>query len=209
MRYFTLLATLPALCLSVPTSRKGDHVENHKGSHWRSYGPFDFTSTYKILATPNQVVNASNAYTGGLEGAQGWFNYGINSLHDVICYNITLTNFRGNYSSPATTATHIHEATVGKSGPPRYENAAPIAFPNETLTCARIAFPNPTGNGTTRNSIGCLKGPFKTGIVTNGTDSGDGFRVKKIEDNPALFFTDVHSSLAVPGAVRGQLNTTC
>jgi hypothetical protein len=73
----------------------------------------------------------------------------------------------------------------------------------------RIAFPNPMGEGNTRNSIGCLKGPFKTGVVTNGADSGDGFRVQQIENNPAAFFTDVHSSLALPGAVRGQMDKGC
>jgi hypothetical protein len=39
----------------------------------------------------------------------------------------------------------------------------------------------------------------------NGQDTGAGFRVSQIEDNPSGFFADVHSSLAVPGAVRGQL----
>lgn len=62
------------------------------------------------------------------------------------------------------------------------------------------------GEGTTRNSVGCLKGPFKTGVAPNGIDTGDGFHVKQIEADPAAFFTDVHSSLAVPGAVRGQLS---
>jgi hypothetical protein len=134
MKATTLLFALPTLCLSVPTGNKGDHGKGHKNSHWRSYGPFDFTSTYKILATPDQVVNATNAYTGGLQGASGWFNYGINSYHNVICYNITLTNFRGNYSSPATTATHIHEAAVGQSGPPRYATLQILQFLNEVLT---------------------------------------------------------------------------
>lgn len=49
-----------------------------------------------------------------------------------------------------------------------------------------------------------LLGPFTTGLVMNGQDTGTGFRVSQIEDNPAGFFADVHSSLAVPGAVRGQ-----
>ena len=56
-----------------------------------------------------------------------------------------------------------------------------------------------------RNSIGCLTGPFRTGVAPDGTDTGEGFHVRQIEENPAMFFTDVHSSLAVPGAVRGQL----
>jgi hypothetical protein len=70
-----------------------------------------------------------------------------------------------------------------------------------------IAFPNPVGDGSCRTSIGCLQGPFRTGVIQNGKDTGEGFTLKQIEKNPALFFADTHSSLAVPGAFRGQLNT--
>ena len=38
--------------------------------------------------------------------------------------NITLYGVAGDYQSPAVTATHIHSAARGASGPPR------IAFPN-------------------------------------------------------------------------------
>ncbi|KAG6986998.1 hypothetical protein FocnCong_v002977 [Fusarium oxysporum f. sp. conglutinans] len=81
--------------------------------------PFTFTSIWEVLATPDQVVDADNKYTGGLKGSKGLFKFGINSNEDVICYNITLYGFRGDYQSPANTATHIHEAVKGKSGPPR------------------------------------------------------------------------------------------
>jgi len=156
-------------------------------------GPFKFTSTYEVKATPDQVVNATNAYTGGLAGASGLYKFGLNSDENVICYNITLYNFRGDYQSPASTATHIHEAAKGKSGPPR------IAFPNPQPICDGV-----------RRSIGCIQGTkdgFVTGVknMTTGIDAGFGFQVKRIEDNPAGFFADVHSSLAVPGAVRGQI----
>jgi hypothetical protein len=43
--------------------------------------------------------------------------------------------------------------------------------------------------------------------MVDGEDSGVGFTVAEIEKNPAKFFADSHSSLAVPGAFRGQLNT--
>merc|ERR1712070_1002532 len=56
----------------------------------------------------------------------------------------------------------------------------------------------PVGDGKKRISIGCMMGPYETGIVSNGQDTGAGFTVKQIEDNPSAFFTDVHSSLAVP-----------
>lgn len=150
---------------------------------------FQFTSTQAVKATPDQVVNGTTP-TGGLAGASGTYNFGINSLTDTICYNITLYGFRGEYQSPAATATHIHEAARGASGPPR------IAFPN----------PQPlASNKDVRNSVGCLTGPFKTGVLANGVDTGAGFKVANIEKNPSGFFADVHSSLAVPGAVRGQL----
>ncbi|KAH7014708.1 hypothetical protein B0J12DRAFT_714751 [Macrophomina phaseolina] len=138
--------------------------------------PFTFTSSYKVVATPDQVVNGTTP-TGGLKDAIGYYNFGINSNDNTICYHITLHNFRGEYQSPARTATHIHEAAKGASGP----------------------------RGKKRVSIGCLTGPFTTGIVQNGKDTGEGFHISQIEKNPAGFFADVHSSLAVPGAVRGQL----
>ncbi|KAF4954044.1 hypothetical protein FSARC_12257 [Fusarium sarcochroum] len=151
--------------------------------------PFTFTSTWEVVATPEQVVDAENKLTGGLKGSKGLFKFGINSVEDIICYNITLYGFRGNFQSPANTATHIHEAVKGKSGPPR------------------IAFPNPVGNEKVRTSIGCLQGPFRTGVIANGKDTGAGFTLKQIEKNPKQFFADSHSSLAVPGAFRGQLDS--
>lgn len=152
-------------------------------------GPFTFTSTYHVVATPDQVVNGTaNVRTGGLAGATGFYDFGINAGLDLICYNIRLVGFRGNYMSPAATATHVHEGLSGRSGPPR------------------IVFPNPVGDDNLRISVGCLTGPFTTGVVTNGSDTGTGFKVAQIEANPSGFFADVHSSLAVPGAVRGQLS---
>jgi hypothetical protein len=73
------------------------------------------------------------------------------------------------------------------------------------LTGYRIVFPNPVGSSDVRVSKGCVTGPFKTGVLNLGIDTGTDFHVSEIEKNPAGFFTDVHSSLAVPGAVRGQL----
>lgn len=150
---------------------------------------FAFTSMHAVHAVPEEVVNGTEP-TGGIAGASGTFNFGINSAANMICYNITLHNFQGEFDSPATTATHIHEAARGASGPPR------IAFPN----------PEPVnGDVAVRNSAGCLKGPFTTGVMVEGKDSGEGFHVNMIEANPAAFMADTHSSLALPGAVRGQL----
>jgi hypothetical protein len=151
---------------------------------------FTFSSMQAINAVPEEVVNGTEA-TGGLAGASGTFHFGINSAMNMICYNITLHNFQGEFDSPATTATHIHEAARGASGPPR------IAFPN----------PEPVGaDSVVRNSAGCLKGPFTTGVMVDGKDSGEGFHVSMIEANPTAFMADTHSSLALPGAVRGQLS---
>ena len=81
--------------------------------------PFHFTSTYKVVAKPKNVVDMENMPTGGLKGAAGLFKFGINSHDNIICYNITLAGFQGEYQSPALSATHIHEAPKGESGPPR------------------------------------------------------------------------------------------
>jgi CHRD domain len=104
-------------------------------------GPFKFTSTYSIVATPDQVVNGTTP-TGGLPGCTGIYDFGINSDLDLICWSIKLVGFRGNYTSPARTATHIHQAARGASGPPR------------------VTFPNPVGTGNERSSYGCQTGKF-------------------------------------------------
>lgn len=74
--------------------------------------------------------------------------------------NITLY-VKGNYQSPAATATHIHEAAVGRAGPPR------LAFPNP-VPLDRVSGLDVFS---WRASFGCLQGPFRTGL--NGTDGGE------------------------------------
>jgi hypothetical protein len=149
-----------------------------------------FTSTYHVVALGKNVVNgtAPNVKsTPGPEDAVGLFDYQINSDEELICWNIVLVNFRGQYKSPAKTATHIHEAVAGANGSPR------------------IAFPNPEGDDRVRRGSGCMNGPFTTGLMAMGKDTGAGFSLKQIEANPAGFFTDSHSEFFVPGVVRGQL----
>ncbi|CAA9966055.1 CHRD domain containing protein [Pyrenophora teres f. maculata] len=150
---------------------------------------FDFTSQFFVNAVPEEVVNGTEP-TGGIAGASGTFNFGINSVLNMICYEITLHNFQGEFSSPATTATHIHEAKKGESGPPR------ISFPNPEMVAH---------DHTVMHSAGCLKGPFITGVMVDGKDTGEGFHVSMIEADPASFMSDTHSSVALAGAVRGQL----
>jgi CHRD domain len=106
--------------------------------------------------------------------------------------DITLLGVTGEYRSLALTATHIHQAARGASGPPR------IALPNPLPVTDDPAIP--------RRATGCITGPFVTGIrnTTTGIDTGTGFNVKQIEDNPAGFFADAHTAKYVPGVVRGQ-----
>ncbi|GAA5869482.1 hypothetical protein JCM8547_001501 [Rhodosporidiobolus lusitaniae] len=201
-----LIAALPLLAAAAPTwsdsfsssSSKHDDASNwqddshHGGSNWLiGDGPFDFTSTYSAWATPDQVVNADNTAVPGEEGAWGSFQYGINVHEEIICYNITVY-VSGNYSSPAATATHIHEAAYGRNGPPR------IAFPNPTIN-------SPVDEFGRRVSVGCLVGPFTTGLAPNGTDTGLNFTLSQIEANPPGFFTDTHTANFTAGAIRGQL----
>jgi hypothetical protein len=149
--------------------------------------PESFTSMFTVMATPDMVVGMDDQPSPGEPGATGTFNYRINSDENVICYDLTLNGVTGEYMSPAKTATHIHEAAEGTSGPPR------------------IAFPNPSGDGDTRTSSGCLEGPFTTGVMADGQDTGTGFTVREIEENPSAFFGDTHTAEYTAGAVRGQL----
>ncbi|CZT08751.1 uncharacterized protein RCO7_03446 [Rhynchosporium graminicola] len=147
----------------------------------------EFTSTYHITALGAEVRNGTVSVPGPKDSV-GYFNYGVNSKTDRICWEITLHNVAGTYVSPARTATHIHEASRGASGPPR------------------LAFPNPVGDDKKRVSTGCMVGPFTTGLKgPNGQDTGIGFKLSQIEANPAGFFTDSHTNLFPLGVVRGQL----
>ncbi len=150
--------------------------------------PAEFTSAFTVMATPDQVINNDGVATPGQSGATGTFTFRINSEQEIICYDIRLEGVSGDYQSPAKTATHIHEAAVGKPGPPR------IAFPN----------PAPVGDGP-RTSSGCLQGPFTTGVLVDGVDTGDGFSLAEIEANPAGFTGDSHTTTSPAGVVRGQL----
>jgi hypothetical protein len=151
--------------------------------------PATFTSAFTAMATPGEVVNPEGVATPGTAGASGTFTYRINSDLEIICYDITLTGVTPPYQSPAKTATHIHQAAAGRPGPPR------------------IALPNPEDDGTGRLvSSGCLQGPFTTGVVANGADTGEGFSLAQIEADPSAFATDTHTAANPAGAVRGQLS---
>ncbi|EME44413.1 hypothetical protein DOTSEDRAFT_172597 [Dothistroma septosporum NZE10] len=189
------LSAFAAVGLAAPEAGYGKYSDYGKydgigkSVKWDGEKYDQFTSVFKVKATPDQVRNGTTS-TGGLPGAGGYYELALNSEKNFICYRIRLSHFgNANYSSPADTATHIHEAVRGLSGPPR------------------IAFPNPAyeGSGEDRFSIGCQSAPFQTGVNVSGIDTGCGFNVMQIEQNPAGFFADVHTDNAVPGAVRGQL----
>merc|ERR1711959_701225 len=178
-------------------------IQSSSRSHESITNNQSFIMKATIIATALAFSSVAVAAPGGDHGKKGWGkngsykkgdvkdDYGINSKDDVICYDIVLKGVTGDYQSAAKTATHIHEAPKGRAGPPR------------------LAFPNPQPLGDYRRSKGCLKGPFTTGINVTGSnppvDTGAGFKVAQIEANPAGFFTDAHTTLYVPGVVRGQL----
>lgn len=47
--------------------------------------PFEFTSIFRVIATPDQVVNGTTP-TPGQPGAVGIYQFGFNSVQDVACY---------------------------------------------------------------------------------------------------------------------------
>ncbi|KAL5116112.1 hypothetical protein ACEQ8H_006008 [Pleosporales sp. CAS-2024a] len=168
---------------------KEDWEHKWKNDDWKKdENLFYFDTEYYVKATPDQVISAAGVPTPGQPGAKGIFKYGINVAENTICYNITLSGVTGEYMSPAATATHIHEAAKGKSGPPR------------------LALPNPKGPDNRRVSYGCLTGPFFVGTNNAaGVDNAAGFHVSQIVANPSGFFTDSHTKDFLAGAVRGQL----
>ena len=170
--------------------------------------PFEFKSTYHVIATPQQVFNDTPAVsTPGQSGGIGYYNQGINSHLDVICYvclpfpspplipSSPLTPPR---TSPSTTSPG---PTNPSPKPPHTSTKAPSGPPAPP----RLALPDPVGDDKLRRSIGCMTGPFTTGISANGVDTGTGFKFAQIEANPAGFFTNSHTKMYVPGVVRGQL----
>ena len=146
-----ILALLSAtVAVAAPT--KGDHYKQDCKKDWENKWENDnwekdeklfyFDAEYVVKATPDQVISTAGASVPGQPHARGIFKYGINVAENTICYNITLSGVTGDYSSPAVTATHIHEAIKGKAGPPRLVSS-PIILPNidYVANCSR---PSPT-----------------------------------------------------------------
>jgi len=121
---------------------KKDWDNKWKNDAWKKNEKlFYFDAEYVVKATPDQVIAANGTPAPGQPGARGIFKYGINIAENTICYNITLSGVTGEYSSPAITATHIHEAIKGKAGPPRL-----VCFISYFSVCQLLTFvrPSPT-----------------------------------------------------------------
>lgn len=153
--------------------------------------PATFTSTLTAMATPETVVDDGGKPSPGQPGAKGTFTLKLNSQMNIVCYEIMVMGVTPPFASPARTATHLQEGQPNQSGNPR------------------MVFPDPQGPpGGPMTSKGCLQGPFTTGLVVNGADTGTGFDVKQLEANPAAWFVDTHTQQFRNGAVRGQLSKT-
>lgn len=161
--------------------------------------PRGFTSILYAKATPDTIIAPTGGSTPGLEGAKGYYTLRLNTNENIVCYDIRLTGFKGQtYFSPAKTATHSHMATAGTNGPPR------LAYKNPEPRRRWYWFGKKTKD---RYSSACIKGPFTTGLLANGVDTGSasGWTLKQLEDNPTAYFSDVHTEARQAGAVRGQL----
>jgi len=60
------------------------------------------------------------------------------------------------------TATHIHQAAKGAAGPPRIAFPNPMPLPGQSQDLNEYSW---------RQSLGCITGPFTTGILANGSKS--------------------------------------
>ena len=83
MKSFALTTAVVAALSSVAASTP--LASRSKWADWKDDSPFHFTSTYKVVAVPEEVINGTSV-TPGEPGAIGYYNYGINSDLDVICY---------------------------------------------------------------------------------------------------------------------------
>lgn len=96
MKFLTTTATLALLCtssLAAPSKAcAGQPYKQQKpseGGDWEdSLSEFKekFTSTWKVVGTPDQVVLANGTAAPGESSSIGYYNFGINSEKDLICW---------------------------------------------------------------------------------------------------------------------------
>ena len=100
MKSITTISLLAGLASAGPTGLVHSRAAAVVPQQQAGQGPFTFTSTYNLIATPDKVINAENATAPGETGAIGYYNYGINSELDIICY-VSFAMLL--YSAPITT----------------------------------------------------------------------------------------------------------
>lgn len=93
MKLLATTATLALLCTSaLAAPSKACAAKPHKqekGGDWEdSLAEFKekFTSTWKVVGTPDQVVLANGTAAPGESSSIGYYNFGINSEKDLICW---------------------------------------------------------------------------------------------------------------------------
>merc|ERR1711939_411112 len=137
MKFFATCAALAALpiAFAAPSTGKSCPVAKPKPGHGKGDlkdFPFCFTSTYQIVATPDQVVNANNTATPGEPGAIGYYNYGIQSEMDLICWHITLKGVTGPYQSPVSLSPTPSPPTLAATPSSRSRRTHPTSSPMRT-----------------------------------------------------------------------------
>lgn len=170
--------------------------------------PKYFTSTIRTEATTKQIISTmTNASVPGAANGKAYYELKLNTHKDILCYDIVLTgsDISTDYSFPAKTATHTHQAPFGRNGPPRLAYKNPAEKVSSKLfwkILAKIGY-------NARRSQACIKGPFTTGLIdaSTGKDLGSasGFTLSALESNPTGFFSDVHTVQFSQGAVRGNM----
>lgn len=99
MKFLAATATIALLCtsaLAAPKPGKACAAKPHKqeekpsadGDWEDSLAEFKekFTSTWKVVGTPDQVVLANGTAAPGESTSIGYYNFGINSEKDLICW---------------------------------------------------------------------------------------------------------------------------
>lgn len=143
----------------------------------------DPDGSFSISATAGAVPQEDGER--GNDDASGSFDIDLYTGDEVVCYDISVTGVSGDWESPAPTANHIHAGNVGLVGP------------------AIVAFPNPEmGSGGDFTTSGCLED-----ALINSDDSGV-TSLSAINDNPAGYYVDIHTSEFPRGDVRGNLQGT-
>lgn len=98
---FTSAAILAVLPLAMAMPANWDHKDDHKVDEHKDWSsgkgdegyntakdafPFHFTSTLVTYASPNTIINNSQVAVPGLPEGWGKFQFGLNSVDNVICY---------------------------------------------------------------------------------------------------------------------------